>query len=128
MDIITDNSCSRVKGPDMTLSCRSSPDISMTSNNSTGHSDQYDHPWKQHDPCISAWLQWLAQTMDIQMSFDGIMGNNTNLSCSRGMDPDTILDFCLGPDITMALGNIVDHSYWYGPSGSMAIKHQHGLR
>lgn len=43
------------------------------------------------------------------------------------MDPDMALCSCPGPDDTMAPSDSTGHPDLYGPSGSLALKDQHGL-
>lgn len=53
---------------------------------------------------------------------------NTDTSCSRTKDPDMAHHSSLGLDITMAQGGSTGHPEQDGPSGSMALRHQHDLR
>lgn len=51
---------------------------------------------------------------------------NTDSSCSRTTDPDMALSSNLGLDFTRSLWS--GHPDRYGPSSSMALRHQHALR
>lgn len=66
------------------------PDVTMSSGDSTGHSDPYV-PWWQHSPQTSTWSKAAAQTTDFWIDFDG-----TNIGMApcygRVTDPDIALD------------------------------------
>lgn len=66
------------------------PDVTMSSGDSTGHSDPYV-PWWQPSPHTSTWSQAAAQTTDFWIAFGG-----TNIGmdpcCGGVTDPDIALD------------------------------------
>ena len=70
-------------------------------------------PQKQLEPRASAWLQGVAQTIDIGMVLSGNTGHgsHTDSSCSWPMDPDRDLSGTMGQDITMASGGSIGHSH-----------------
>lgn len=53
---------------------------------------------------------------------------NTHPSYSKTTYPDMVLGSSFDPDVTIVLGGSKDHSDQYGPCGSMALRHPHGLR
>ena len=56
------------------------------------------------------------------------MGTITDSSCSQNTDADTALGSSSGQDVTMAPSGSTGHPDQYGPSGSMTLGHQHGLK
>lgn len=56
------------------------------------------------------------------------MDINIDHGFSRAMDPDVALSCSFSPDVTTALSSITGHTYLCGPSCSMALEQQHGLK
>lgn len=53
---------------------------------------------------------------------------NADPDCSRAMDSGMGLRCSLGVDVNMAQGSRAGHPNLYGPGGSVALWHQHGLK
>ena len=105
-DINADPSCSRIPDPDMAL-CGSS-----------GRSDQYD-PWGQQSLQASTWLQVEAQTLPptsaLALLAAWTVGLNTDLSCSRALDPDVAFGGSKDQDLIMFSGGSSGLPYQHGP-------------
>ena len=112
-DINADPSCSRIPDPDMALCGSSGLDISMTSH--CGSSGR----WGQHSLQASTWLQVEAQTLPptsaLALLAAWTVGLNTNLSCSRALDPDVAFGGSKDQDLIMFSGGSSGLPYQHGP-------------
>lgn len=102
----------------------------MASCDTAVHSEQYG-PWRQHGLLTSIWIQAATQITNIHMAFGGY----TDYGYQQR--PQTT-----GPDFTLSDNNSSDINHrclrWQcrlytsictpNPNGSMAHRHQHGLR
>lgn len=60
---------------------------------------------RQPSPQTFTWSLMITRALDI----------NVDPSCSKTMEPDTVLGGSLGPDIPMASGGSTSHSGQFGP-------------